>query len=50
MSWVFNKRTYSESVSRRGWTDLENERISNLANASVCAALLAVKMYTPRYL
>ena len=50
MSWTFTKRTYCERVSRRGWRVVKNERISDLANASVGAAWLAVKMYTPRYL
>ena len=50
MSWTFTKRTYTERVSRRGWRVVKNERISNLANAIVCAVWLAVKMYTPRYL
>ena len=29
---------------------MKNERISDLANASVFVAWLVVKMYTPRYL
>ena len=29
---------------------MKNERLSELANASVCVAWLVVKMYTPRYL
>ena len=29
---------------------MRKELISDLANASVCASWLAVKMYTPRYL
>ena len=48
MSWTFTKRTYSEGVSRRGWRVVKNERISVLANASVCVAWLVVRMYTPR--
>ena len=50
MIWTFTKRTYSERVSRRGWRVVKNERISDLANAIVCASWSAVKMYTPRYL
>ena len=50
MSWTFTKRTYSKRVSRRGWRIVNNGRISDLANAGVCASWLAVKMYTPRYL
>ena len=50
MSCTFTKRTYSERVSRRGWRLVKNERIPDLANASVCVAWLVVEMYTPRYL
>ena len=50
MSCTFPKRRYSERVSRRGWSVVKNECTSDLANASVCAAWLVVKMYTPRYL
>ena len=50
MSWTFTKTMYSERVSRRGWRVVKKERISDLANATVCASWLAVKMYTPRYL
>ena len=49
MSWMLPKSAYSERVSRRGWRVVKNERISDLANTSVCAAWLASKMYTPRY-
>ena len=50
MSWTFTKRMYSERVSRRGCRVAQKEHISDLANATVCASWLAVKMYTPRYL
>ena len=44
MSWTFTKRMYSEKGSRRGWRVVKKEQISDLANASVCALWLAVKM------
>ena len=36
MSWTFTKRMYSERVSPRGWRVVKKERISDLANTSVC--------------